>query len=71
MMNRLLEMNHSRKGMRQPFHRKDISVNDVKKLLDQGYSINKIAKELNCSWDTVKARERDILDNPELLKGGK
>lgn len=70
MVNRLLEMNHSRKGTRQPFHRKDVSVDDVKELLDQGYSINKIAKELNCSWGTVKARKRDILDNPEQLEGG-
>lgn len=34
----------------------------------KGYSINRIAKELNCDWSTVKAREKDIFDNPELLE---
>ena len=68
MRDRLLEMNHARKGTRQPFHRKDVSINDVKDLLDKGYSINKIAKELDCDWSTVKAREKDIFDNPELLE---
>lgn len=68
MMEHVLEMNHARKGTRQPFHRKDISLNDVKELLDKGYSINRIAKELNCDWSTVKARKKDIFDNPELLE---
>ena len=49
-------------------HRKDVSISDVKELLDKGYSINKIAKELDCDWSTVKAREKDIFDNPELLE---
>lgn len=68
MMEHVLEMNHARKGTRQPFHRKDISLNGVKELLDKGYSINRIAKELNCDWSTVKAREKDIFDNPELIE---
>lgn len=68
MRKRLLEMNHSRKNTRQPYKRKDISTTDVKKLLDMGYSKNRIAKELNCDWSTINAREKDIFDNPELIK---
>lgn len=68
MMNRLMEMNHSRKNTRQPYKRKDISVLDVKMLLDMGYSTNRIARELGCDWSTIKAREKDIFDNPELLQ---
>ena len=68
MMDRLLEMNHARKGTRQPFHRKDVSISDVKELLGKGYSINKIAKELDRDWSTVKAREKDIFDNADLLE---
>lgn len=69
MRKRLLEMNHSRKNTRQLYKRKDVSLLEVKKLMDKGYSMNKIAKELKCSWDTVRAREKDIFDNPELLGG--
>lgn len=70
MLERILRMNHSRKDTRQPYKRKDVSTEEVKRLLDMGYSKNKIAKELNCDWSTIKAREKDIFDNPELLGGG-
>lgn len=66
--NRLIEFNHKRKDTRQPHHRPDVSYSDVKKLLDRGYSLNKISKELGCDWSTVKARVNDIFDNPELLE---
>ena len=68
MRKRIIDFNHTRKGTRQPHHRKDISYSDVKKLLDKGYSLNKIANELGCDWGTVKARVDDIFDNPELLE---
>lgn len=70
MMERLLKMNHNRKNTKQPYHRNDVSVAEVKRLLDMGYSKNRIAKELNCDWSTINAREKDIFDNPELLEGG-
>lgn len=66
--NRMIAFNHTRKGTRQPHHRKDISYSDVKALLDNGYSLNKIANELGCDWSTVKSRVDDIFDNPELLE---
>lgn len=65
---RMVEYNHTRKGTRQPHHRKDISYSAVKRLLDKGYSLNKIVKELGCDWSTVKARADDIFDNLELLE---
>lgn len=37
-------------------------------LLDKGYSLNMIAKTLECDWSTVKARVDDLNDNPELLQ---
>lgn len=67
MRKRIIDFNHTRKGTRQTHHRKDISYSDVKKLLDKGYSLNKIANELGCDWGTVKARVDDIFDNPELM----
>lgn len=66
--NRMVTYNHARKGTRQPFHRADISYSDVKKMLDKGYSLNKIAKTLGCDWSTVKARVEDLKNNPELLE---
>ena len=66
--NRMIAYNHTRKGTRQPFHRADVSYLDVKKMLDKGYSLNKIAKTLRCDWSTVKARAEDLKNNPELLE---
>ena len=66
--NRMIAYNHTRKGTRQPFHREDISYLDIKKMLDKGYSLNKIAKTLRCGWSTVKARVEDLKNNPELLE---
>lgn len=34
-------------------------------ILEEGYSINKIAKIYNCDWSTVKAR---IYENPGLVE---
>lgn len=65
---RLIRFNHSRKNTRQPNRRVDVKYVDVKQLHEKGYSLNKIAKELNCDWMTVRARLHDIFDNPELLK---
>lgn len=66
--NRIIAYNKDRKGTRQPFHRKDITYANIKKMLDEGYSLNKIAKVLQCDWSTVKARVNDLNNNPELLQ---
>lgn len=68
--NHMIEFNHTRKGIRQPNRRKDVSYQTVKELYDKGYSINKIANELGTDWSTIRARLKDIFDNPEILKGG-
>lgn len=67
--NRIIALNHSRKNSRQPNRRKDVNYLEVKRLQDKGYSLNQIARELNCDWSTVKARLQDIFDHPELLRG--
>lgn len=66
--NRIIAYNKDRKGTRQPFHRKDITYANIKKMLDKGYSLNKIAKILECDWSTVKARVNDLNNNSELLQ---
>jgi hypothetical protein len=63
----IIRFNHTRKGTRQPFHRKDITYKQVDELFKKSYSINKIALLLNVGWDTVKSRVKDIHDNPDLL----
>lgn len=68
--NRIIAHNKGRKGTRQPFHRKDITYANIKEMLDKGYSLNKIAKILECDWSTVKARVNDLNNNPELLQEG-
>lgn len=68
--NKIIESNHARKGTRYTNQRKDISYKKVNELYNKGYSINKIAKELNADWTTIKARMKDIFDNPELIEGG-
>lgn len=64
----IISMNKNRKGKRQPYKRKDISKEKVAEMLKDGYSINKIANEFECDWGTIKARVKDIHENPELLK---
>ena len=66
--NRMIAYNHTRKGTRQPFHRADISYSHVKNMLDNGYSLNKIAKTLGCDWRTVNARVIDLKNNTVLLE---
>lgn len=65
---RIISFNHTRKGIRQPFRRPDVSIEIVRALLNKDYSLNKIANLLNADWSTIKARVKDIHDNPELLE---
>lgn len=68
-IDKLVEFNHSRKGTRQKKHRGDISTSKVRKMLEDGYSINKISIELGCDWSTIKSRQKEIHDNPEISGG--
>lgn len=52
--------NKKRKGIKM---KKRVRMDDLKKLLDSGYSINRISKIYGCDWSTVKNR---IHENPEL-----
>lgn len=45
--------------------KKRVRMDDLKKLLDSGYSINRISKIYGCDWSTVKNR---IHENPELME---
>jgi hypothetical protein len=65
--NALIKYNRGKKGTRQPFKRKDVTRQEVQKLLQMGYSINRISIALKADWDTIKLRVNDIHDNPELL----
>lgn len=65
---KLVEFNHSRKGTKQRKRRSDVSAEKVCEMIKLGYSINKISIELGCDWSTVKARQKDIHDNSELLE---
>jgi hypothetical protein len=65
--NALIKYNKAKKGTRQPFKRKDVTYQNVQKLLQAGYSINKISIALKTDWDTIKLRIKDIHDTPELL----
>lgn len=56
--------NKNRKGMKMKKH-VYIPLDELKMLIDSGYSINSIAKKFNCDWSTVKNR---IYENPELLE---
>jgi len=67
----IIRSNKMRKNIRKAFHRPSISYEKVKDLLDKGYTINKIANELSVAWTTIKARVKDIHDNPELLQEAK
>jgi hypothetical protein len=64
--NSLIKYNRAKKGTRQPFKRKDVTYQSVQKLLQAGYSVNKISHSLKADWETIKSRINDIRDNPEL-----
>ena len=53
--NAIIKLNHSRKGKRGTLHRPDVSYSKIIELKSTGYSVNKIAKTLNCDWTTIKA----------------
>lgn len=53
-----------RKGMRIK-KRLNIPIEKIKQFLEQGKSINYIAKHFNCDWTTIKSR---IHQNPELIE---
>ncbi len=59
------ESNKRRCGMRIKKHRPDVTPERIRPLLDRGLSINAVAMELDCCWDTIKNR---IHENLELLK---
>ncbi|WP_221638797.1 hypothetical protein [Listeria grandensis] len=63
---KISEANRKRKGISMK-NRHNIPSNELKDLLDYGFSINYISTLYKCSWTTIKAR---IHDNPELLKEG-
>lgn len=69
MRKRIIETNHSRKGTRHQYGRKDVSIEKIKELTEKGYNTNKISKILGCDWNTVKARQKD-LEN-EYIEGGR
>jgi len=56
--------NKMRRGMK---HKKTVNIplDELKNLIDKGYSLNKISKIYKCDWSTVKSR---INENPELLE---
>lgn len=62
---KIASANKKRKGMKM---KKSVRVPlvELKALLDQGHSINSIAKRFNCDWSTVKNR---IEENLEILEG--
>ena len=60
---RIIEANKKRKGKKLK-KRVNIPIEELKILLTQGWSINKIAKYYNCDWSTIKNR---IYENPEYL----
>lgn len=61
---KISESNRRRKGMKFK-KRINIPMEDFKKLLNDGKSINYISKYFNCDWSTIKNR---MLENPDLLK---
>ena len=59
--------NHKRKGLKKNKYRQDVNIDKINEMRNKGFSINKIANELNCDWTTVRARLQEY-DNPEFLK---
>lgn len=45
--------------------KKRVDMPHLQELLEKGYTINKLAKIYNCTWDTVKRR---IYENKELVE---
>lgn len=62
---KISQANKRRKGMRLK-KRVIIPMEELKVLIGNGWSINKIAKYYKCDWSTIKNR---IRENPELLEG--
>lgn len=48
-------------------HKKRVTIclEELSRLIDNGWSISKMARHFNCDWTTIKSR---IHDNPELVK---
>src|SRR5690606_22109867 len=63
--NKISNANRKRKGMKLK-KRRNIPLDELRMLLDKGWSVNKIAKHFNVDWSTIRNR---IHENPELLKG--
>lgn len=59
---KISKSNKKRRGIK---YKKRVNMENLKEYLQQGLSINKIAKIYNCGWNTVKSR---IHENKELLK---
>lgn len=62
---RIGEANKKRKGMKMR-KRYNIPVDELRTHLENGKSINWIAKHFNVDWSTIKIR---INENAELLEG--
>ena len=63
--NKISNANRKRKGMKYK-KRRNIPLDELRILLDKGWSVNKIAKHFNVDWSTIRNR---IYENPELLEG--
>lgn len=64
----IIESNCKRKGVKRGIIKLNISYKAIWDLWNNGYSINKISKQLNYDWGQVKIRLQEIHDNPELLE---
>jgi hypothetical protein len=60
---KISEAGKKRKGMKIK-RKHNLPVDELKEMLEDGWSINKISRHYGCDWSTVKLR---INENPELL----
>lgn len=61
---KISEANRRRKGIKIK-RMYDLPLNSLRQMLNEGWSISKIARFFGCGWDVVKNR---IYENPELIK---